>query len=239
MAVLETLLLYVLVPVGVAAVSILLLYSSAQEILRALPTGAIPDRGRPRLPVAFALTATPIPLGLVLWVLLSPIAEAIDAGTMNGAADADLLLFWASMAFAFAAACSGASVVLVVRSRMGGFLASDFGRILPLAVIPFTGVVFALVLNFLLAGYLENFLPGGAIPSSPLSAILATVSAFQAYTIATLAFPAATLASNRVRDMSQRGLMRAMLLLEIGEVPVLVGLVLGFLAIGALRVPGS
>ena len=235
MAVLETLVLYVFVPVGVAVVASLLMRSAAQETIQSLPSGALPDQGRGRLPVGFALAAAPIPLGLVMWTLVRPIADAIDAGTMVGAADATSLLFWAAVAFAFAAAASGASLTLCTRSRMGNFLGSDFGRVLPVAVIPFTGVVFGLVLNFLLLGYLLDFIPGGAGTAFAAAApVQAVVSAFQAYTVATLAFPAATLASNRVRDTSQRGFLRAVVLMEAGELPVLLGLIWAFLAIGGL-----
>lgn len=236
MAVLESLVLFVLVPIGAAAVSILVLNSAAQETLRSFPTGAIPDRGRSRIPVAFALAIAPIPLGLVLWTFTDPVARGIDAGTFLGGSAAGRMLFWAATAFAFAVVCFCVSMVLCIRSRMGGFLGSDFGRILPVAVTSFTGVIFALVLGFLLAGYLVEFLPGGAsaVPALP-DREEAVVGALQAYTVATLAFPAAALASNRVRDMSQRGFMRAVIVMELGEVPVLAGLILGFLALTGLQ----
>lgn len=238
MAVLEALALLVLVPVGAAVLSILLLYSAAQETLRDLPSGAVPDRGRSRLRTAFALALAPVPLGLVLWVLADPVERAIEAGTLVGTADADRLLVWAAVAFAFATACFGTSMVLCIRSRMGGFLGSDFGRILPVAVTSFTGVVFALLLCFLLLGYLMEFLPSSSAYSlAPTDRVDAAVGAFQAFTVATLAFPAAALASNRVRDMSQRGFLKAVIVMELGELPVVVGLVLGFFALSALHAP--
>lgn len=240
MAVLETLALLVFVPVGVAVVVALFLRAAAQETIQSLPPDALPDQGRGRLPVGFALAAAPVPLGLVLWFLAMPVAEPVDAGTMVASGSAAALLFWAALAFAFAAAASGASLALCIRSRMEDFLGSGFGRVLPIAVISFTGVVFALVLNFLLLGYLLDFVPGGGRGGMAFAAagpVQAAVGAFQAYTVATLAFPAAALASNRVRDTSQRGFLRAVVLMEAGELPVLLGLVWAFLAIGGLSGP--
>jgi len=59
-------------------------------------------------------------------------------------------------------------------------------------------------------------------------------ASFQAFALGTVAFPVAAGFSNRVRNLDQRGFMRAILIMELGELPVLVGLVQAFLALGSL-----
>src|SRR2546427_11534948 len=84
----------------------------------------------------------------------------------------------------------------------------------------------------LLLGNVNSTLGGGPAPSD--SALAGAISSFQAFAVGTIAFPVAAGFSNRVRDLGQRGLLRAVRLLEVGELPVLVGLVLVFLALRAL-----
>jgi hypothetical protein len=235
MAALEALLFYILLPAGVAVIASILLISGAGETLRGPSAHAFPSQGKGRLPVAIALVAAPIPFGLILWFLAYPVAEAVDGNTLVRASDVGRLVLWASLVFTFAAASSTISLILCIRSRMASFLGSDFGRVLPIAVIPFTGVIFALILDFLLLGYLVDFLPGGPSNSfASAAAVDSAVSAFQAYVVATLAYPVATFVSNRIRDLSTRGFTRALLIMEMGELPVLLGLIWGFLAIGDL-----
>ncbi len=116
--------------------------------------------------------------------------------------------------------------------ELSSFLGSDFGRVLPISVIPFTDSVFALVLAFLAFGYIGGIANGAASASPP--ALGAAVAALQAYALASLAMPIAAAASNRVRDLSARGFSRALLVAELGELPILLGLVMGFMALSGL-----
>ena len=70
------------------------------------------------------------------------------------------------------------------------------------------------------------------------SNVVATATAaFQAFALAVVAFPVAAWVSNHVKNLSGRGFARALIVMEAGELPVLLGLVLGFLAIDALPMP--
>jgi hypothetical protein len=98
--------------------------------------------------------------------------------------------------------------------------------------VPTTAVVFALVLLLLLLGYADSVLVGG--PVAPDPALSGAIGSFQAFSVGTVAFPVAAGFSNRIRDLSQRGFARALVILDVGELPVLVGLVLAFLALRSL-----
>jgi hypothetical protein len=111
-------------------------------------------------------------------------------------------------------------------------MGTDFGRVMPIAVIPFTGTIFAMVLAFLVLGYVDGAVSQGLIPR--VVDVDAAVAALQAYAVATLGFLAGALASNRIRDLSLQGFQRALLVAVAGELPALLGLVWGFLAIGSL-----
>src|SRR5207249_2034549 len=80
--------------------------------------------------------------------------------------------------------------------------------------------------------YSDSVLAGAPVASN--SALSGAIGSFQAFAVGTVAFPVAAGFSNRIRDLSQRGFTRALLLMEIGELPVLVGLVQAFLAVGSL-----
>src|SRR5207245_4005025 len=120
----------------------------------------------------------------------------------------------------------------IVKSRLLAFLGSEFGRVLPLWVVPATGLIFALILGFLVLAYVDSVLAG--VPVASDSAASGAISSFQAFALGTVAFPVAAGFSNRVRDLNQRGFMRAILIMEVGELPVLVGLVETLLALGSL-----
>ncbi len=179
--------------------------------------------------------AVPVLLGLSLWFLSLGFTDVIDRGTSSAYLDASNLALWASVAYAVAACCTVAGQTIVVRARLSSLLGSDFGRVLPISVIPFTDSVFALVLGFLAFGYVSDIADGGVAAAAP--AVGSAVAALQAYAVASVAIPVAALVSNRVRDLSARGFGRALAIEEIGELPILLGLVLGFLAIAGLTAP--
>lgn len=133
---------------------------------------------------------------------------------------------------AVAACCTVVGQAIVLRGRLPSYLGSDFGRVLPISIIPFTDVIFALVLASLAFLYIDR-VAHGDVPA-PASAVGTAVSAFQAYAVASLAIPASAAVSNRVRDLSARGFTRALMIADLGELPILLGLVMGFLAISGL-----
>src|SRR3989454_2564199 len=132
-----------------------------------------------------------------------------------------------------AASCAAiAAQTVIVRSRLGAFLGPGFGRVLPLSVVPTTAVVFALVLLLILLGYADSVLAGGSVaPDPPLSG---AIGSFQAFGVGPVAVSVAARFSQPIRDLSQRGFARALLIIDVGELPVVVGLVLAFLALRAL-----
>ncbi len=227
----EILLLLVVVPIVAWAVAVLVLRGRYQDIQRDwMSRGQTPSFSR--MLVANVYGAVPVLLGISLWFLSLDFSSAISAGTSQPYIDAANLAFWAGVAYGTSACCTVAGQTLVVRARLSSFLGSDFGRVLPISVIPFTDSIFALVLGFLTFGYISGFVDGGAPASA--SAVVSAISALQAYAVASLAVPIAAAASNRVRDLSARGFTRALMVAEIGELPILLGLVMGFLAIGGL-----
>ncbi len=230
----EALLFFVIVPVVAFAADFLLLRGAYEAAQRDLASRGLPAPAS-RVYVVMAYGAFPVVLGLVLWTLSSSLTPGIDSGSSTALLDLQALVVWAAVAYGVAATVTSLSWSFVLRRRMTGVLGSDFGRILPLAVVSFTGTIFALVLGFLVLGYVGTAVDGGLIPTP--SSVVAAVSALQAYAVATFGFLAGALASNRVRDLGLRGFQRAVLLAVAGEVPALFGLVLAFLAIGALYPP--
>lgn len=174
----------------------------------------------------------PTLLGIVVYAQARPILAAIDGLANGNVVRLEPLLFWAAFAFAVATCSTIAAQTWIVRSRLEAFLGSGFGRVLPLSVVPTTAVVFALVLLLLLLEHTDSVLAGGPVASYP--ALSGAISSFQAFAVGTVAFPVAAGFSNRIRDLSHGGFGRAILLMEIGEIPVLVGLVQALLALGSL-----
>ncbi len=227
----ESLLLLVVVPIIAWVASVLVLRGRYQEVQRDwMSRGQTPPF--PRLVIAIAYGAFPVLLGFLMWVMASPLSEALRGLPGQGAADADNLLLWTTVAYSVAACCAIAGQTVIVRSRLSSYLGTDFGRVLPVSVIPVTDAIFALVLGFLSFGYVDVATTGG-IPASS-AAVASAVSALQAYAVASVAIPVAAAASNRVRDLSARGFTRALMIAELGELPILLGLVMGFLAMAGL-----
>lgn len=228
----QSLLLLLVLPLAVWAGGLVVLRGAYQEIQRDwLARGQSPPFSR--IILASVYGAVPVLFGLSLWFLSLSFTDALNASASPAVPDAQRLLLWAMLASAVAGCCTIAGQTLILRGRLSGFLGSDFGRVLPISVIPFTDSVFALFLAFLAFDYVDR-IAYGAAPASAGN-IDASVSALQAYAMASLAIPVAAAVSNRVRDLSSRGFMRALAVAEAGELPIIVGLVLGFLALTGLR----
>ncbi len=230
----EALLFLVVVPVFAFAMDLLLLrgaYETAQRDLSARGIASSPSR----VYVLMGYGAFPVVLGIVLWTLSVPVTNRTDAGSSSALADLQSLIVWTSIAYGVAAIITSLARASVLRTRMAGALGTDFGRILPIAVIPFTASIFALVLGFLVLGYVETALDGGLIPAA--SSVSTAVSSLQAYSVATLGFLAGAVASNRFQDLSESGYQRALLFAVAGELPAVIGLVAAFLAIQGLYPP--
>jgi hypothetical protein len=229
----DALLFLVVIPTVGAATAGIVLWRSADATRREFPTDEFSSSTRP-VAAAGALAITPAVLGIALWWIIAPIADTFSGPARYSPSEA-VLLYAAMVAYGTAAITSTLSTVLVYHARMRSVLGTDFGRVLPIAVIPLTGVVFALVLNFLLVGILSAELHGSAFVD--ITSIPSATAAFQAFALAVVAFPVAAWVSNHVKNLSGRGFARALIVMEAGELPVLLGLVLGFLAIEALPMP--
>lgn len=227
----ESLLLLVVVPVVAWAAALLVLRGQYQDVQRDWASrGQTPPFLRIALVSMYG--AVPTLFGVALWLLSLSFTDALQPAASQAAADAEALFFWAAVANAAAACCAVAGQAIVVRGRLSSFLGTDFGRVLPISVIPFTDSVFALVLAFLAFGYLDGIANGAA--SASTAAVGSAVAALQAYAVASVAIPVAAAASNRVRLLSARGFSRALLVAELGELPIILGLVMGFLALRVL-----
>ncbi len=226
MAGIDALLLLVLIPAGAATTAWIVLWRSAEATRRGFPTSGFSSSRGPIATVG-AVATVPTVLGMTLWWIVAPIADTFNGPARYAPSEA-LLLYAAMVAYGSAAVSSALSAVLIFRARMRSILGTDFGRVLPIAV-------FALVLNFLLVGILSAELHGSAFVD--ITRIPSATTAFEAFALAVVAFPVAAWVSNHVDDLSGRGFARALIAMEAGELPVLLGLVQGFLAISALRMP--
>ncbi len=232
MAGLQALILLIVIPAIAWAVALLVLQSARAELARESAPESAQERSKARILVHLGYSGTPVLLGLVLYVLARPGLDAIDRGASGGVVRLEPLVLWASFAYAVASCSTLAAQTWIVKSRLRAFLGSEFGRVLPLWVVPATGVIFALILVFLVLAYVDSVL--GGVPVGSDSAASGAISSFQAFALGTVAFPVAAGFSNRMRDLNQRGFVRAILIMEVGELPVLVGLVQTFLALGSL-----
>ena len=232
MAGLEAFILLVVVPAIAWTVALLVLQSARGELARESALQPTQEPSKARVLLHFGYSAMPILLGLVLYALARPALDAIDRGSTADVVRLEPLVLWASFVYAVAAGSVLAAQTWIVKSRLRAFLGPEFGRVLPLWVVPATGVIFALIVVFLLLAYVDSVLAG--VPVASDSAVSGATASFQAFALGTVAFPVAAGFSNRVRNLNQRGFMRAILIMELGELPVLVGLVQAFLALGSL-----
>ncbi len=231
MAGLQALILLIIVPAIAWMIALFLLRSAHEELGRERPDGT-QGTSTGRILVFLGYSGTPVVFGIISYVLTRPALDVSDPLVNASLVRLEPLLLWATLAFSVASCSTIAAQTGIVRSRLRSFLGSGFGRVLPLSVVPATAVVFALVLQLFLVGYTDSVRAGGPVASD--SALSGAIGSFQAFAVGTVTFPIAAVFSNRIRDLSQRGFTRALLILEIGELPVLVGLVQAFLALGSL-----
>ena len=232
MAGLQALILLIVVPAIAWVIALFSLQSARGELQREGTLGPRQGPSTARIFVHIGYSTMPLLFGLIFYALARPALDAIDSRAPGAVVRLEPLWFWASFAFSVASCSAIAAQTWIVRSRLRAFLGSGFNRVLPLSVVPATSAVFALILLLLLSGYTDSVLAGG--PAASDSALSGAIGSFQAFAVGTVAFPAAGGFSNRVRDLSQRGFMRAILIMEVGELPVLVGLVQVLLALRSL-----
>lgn len=227
----EALVFFILVPVVAWVLEVLLIRGANETASRDLASrGAPPPAGR--MYVLLAYGAVPLVLGLLLWLISRPLTSKIDSPVTPGSALLQPLVLWAAIAYGTAVMVTMVARAAIVRTRYLGIMGSDFGRVLPLWVIPFSGTIFALLLVFFLLGAVDGFLSGSTVFGS--TDVDAVVAALQAYSVATLGYLAGAFASNRIRDLSLRGFQRALGFAVAGEFPAVLGLVWAFLAIARL-----
>jgi hypothetical protein len=228
----EALLLFLAVPFFAAGLAIVLGWSAYADHRdrQALPVSA--SQAAARFWVFPAVVATGVVFGLVLWILSLDLAQQIDAGAVAGPDAASRLFFWVALTFACAACVTMFTEAWVVRARITQFVGADFGRVLPIVVVPETVVMFALFLAFLGIGALDWAAANSRALS--VSAVDSVVLALQIYVVASLAAPVGAIISSGVRDLSGRGFMAAILPAEASIVPVIVALAWAFLQIQTL-----
>ena len=118
-----------------------------------------------RILVFLGYSGTPVVFGIISYILARPVLDASDAVANASVVRLEPLLLWATFAFSVASCSTIAAQTGIVRSRLGAFLGSGFGRVLPLSVVPTTAVVFALVLLLLLLAYTDSVLAGAPVAS--------------------------------------------------------------------------
>jgi len=150
---LQALILLVVVPAVAWAVGLLVLQSARRELTRESGPQLTLEPSKARILLHLGYSAMPILLGLVLYALARPALDAIDRGSTGDVVRLEPVVLWASFAYAVAAGSTLAAQTWIVKSRLRAFLGPEFGRVLPLWVVPATGVIFALILVFLLLAY--------------------------------------------------------------------------------------
>jgi hypothetical protein len=229
---LQAIVLLIVVPFVAWLIALLSLQSARADLVREGPPGASSELSQSRILLHAGYSGMPILFGVILFFLARPALNVIDGFGTGTVVRLEPVLVWGAFAYAVASCSTLAAQTWIVRTRLRAFLGPRFGRVLPLSALPTTAVIFALVLLLLFLGFTDSVLSGG--PAASDSALASAVASFQAFAVGTIAFPVAAGFSNRVRDLSQRGFVRAILIMDIGELPVLVGLVQGFLALRAL-----
>lgn len=204
--------------------------SSAYSDLRSRPAeGDAFASARARLPVFFVLAAVPFLFGLSLWFLVSGLEQ--DYGALQG--PSYTVVFWMAAGYASVAVLALLSQAWLARARLREFISVQFGRVLPVLVVPNTSLVFAMVLVFLALGRLSGFL---AAPSTLSSAAVEQFAAvFQVFAVSAMANPVGIGLSLRVRDLTtSQGFVRSLSFADIATVAPLAALLWGFLQLGSL-----
>lgn len=130
--------------------------ASAYGDLKSKPLDPLSPVVPGRVGTFFAVALTPTIFGLVLWFLIAGL-EA-DFGPLSGLPAS--LTFWASASFAFVSVVVVGVETWISGSRLKQYASEDFGRVLPIVVIPETAVIFSLILVFLTLGIIEGDLDG-------------------------------------------------------------------------------
>jgi hypothetical protein len=234
MAELEALALFILVPAAAFAAGAVVMFSSYRGSRPPPPSpGAPPGPGaRGRFVPLVGVLVVPVVFGGILWVLSLPFLADIEAGLPAGTTDLARLHLWSGIMFAVAACVTIGTEAWVGWRRMREALGVEFGRVLPLYVIPQTLSVFALVLAFLVLGAISDAI---VLQVPFLSAgVDATVSGLLAFALGTLATPLGVAVSNRVEALDERGFLRALIPAEAGVAVAIAGLAYAFLQLGSL-----
>jgi len=179
-----------------------------------------------------AVMSTLIVYGFVLWSFGSLWAQAIDGGRGPAFDQANRLFFWSAFTYAWSACVVAWARTWLARARMPQFVSREFARVLPILVFPEVVGIYALLLVFFtldrIGAAVELSLPLGP------AAVDSMVSALEIFALSTLAVPVAAAASNRVRDLSGKGYLRALVTAEAGALISLLGFAWAFLRIEAL-----
>lgn len=191
---------------------------------------------RRRLGVAGAVVAAPSVFGLLFWWVSQPYPDSLEGPILYAPMEVGLFAV-ATIAIACAAVASTLASTLIFHSRLQNLQGPEFGRILALAGIPLTGVVFAALMFSLLLRIFDGQLTG--VNWIDITQVDATRSAFIAFAVSVWAFPVAAWVSNYVRVLSREDLLKSLSVMVAGEIPAVFGLVLGLLALGALYQPVS
>ncbi|TLZ73688.1 MAG: hypothetical protein E6K14_04945 [Methanobacteriota archaeon] len=141
---LELTLLLIGVPAVSWAVGAFVILGGVSD-LRARDPIAIPAGTTARLVQYLAITATATIFGLIPWLMVSGIEDNFGSPSAPVAALLDAL----GVAFAWTAVVATGTQTWITRVRLRLFVGLDFGRVLPLVVVPSTVVIFGLVLSFL------------------------------------------------------------------------------------------
>src|SRR6266566_3267714 len=184
---LELTLLLIGVPAVSWAVGAFAILEGVSDI-RARDPIAIPAGATARLVQYFAITATAPIFGLIPWLMVSGIEDNFGSPSAPVAALLDAL----GVAFAWTAVVATGTQAWITRVRLRLFVGLDFGRVLPLVVVPSTVVIFGLVLSFLVLGRVE-------------------------YSASTTAVAVSSFVAGRVRDLRQmRNFVRAVSMTDSG-----------------------
>lgn len=233
MAHLESLVLFLLVPLLAFGVGAATLFSSYADIRQKHAggdaTGSPKPRGR-----FFSLSAilvTPVIFGFILWALSLPFVDDLEAAVTPEAQNVARVHLWTGIAYASTACVTIASEVSVACHRMKQALGVEFGRVLSLVVIPETLWIFCLILVFLILEVVRDVVDLGF---GLTAGVDETILGLQVFAASTLATPLAITISNRVSDLDSRGFIRALIPAEAGVAVTIAALAYAFLQIGLL-----
>lgn len=177
-----------------------------------------------RFLVFLVLPTTPIIFGLSVYTFL------IDA---PGNPLTDQVIRWLGLAYGVAAILTALGEAwLVVRRRALPYRGPEFTRVLVLAVIPETVVLFTLIVAIQAASFIIR---GPTEPGLSPQEGEALIRACQFMMFGSVSAPLAAFLSNRVSTLEQKPFSRALLLEVVGEIPVFLALILALQQMTGLR----